>query len=252
LLHGGGQTRHAWGGTSRALVEAGFLVVNLDLRGHGDSGWAINGDYTIDAYANDLRSLLSQLDRPAALVGASLGGLTSLLAAGETPRVNCTALVLVDVAPRMQRDGKDRIGDFMRARPEGFSSVDEAADAVAAFLPHRPRPADVSGLARNLRLQEDGRYHWHWDPAFIERNQLGEDADNTERFERAATAVAAPIMLVRGGISEIVSEEGAQAFRQAVPSAEYIDVPGAGHMVAGDRNDAFTAAVVDFLTRHLR
>jgi non-heme chloroperoxidase len=139
----------------------------------------------------------------------------------------------------------------MRSQPDGFSSLEEAADAVAAFLPHRPRPSDVSGLARNLRLEPDGRYRWHWDPAFMDANRLGEDVERPERFERAAAAVTAPMLLVRGGISEIVSEDGVRAFLRVAPSAEYVDVPGAGHMVAGDRNDIFTAAVVEFLSRRL-
>ena len=80
------------------------------------------------------------------------------------------------------------------------SSLEMAADAVAAFLPHRPRPADVSGLAKNLRLEADGRYHWHWDPAFMSGRRLGDDVERPERFERAAAAVAAPMLPVRGGI----------------------------------------------------
>jgi pimeloyl-ACP methyl ester carboxylesterase len=251
LLHGGGQTRHAWGGTTRALGDAGFLAVTLDLRGHGDSDWAPDGDYTIGSYVRDLRAVLEQLDRPAALVGASLGGLASLLAAGEGPGGSCTALVLVDVTPRMDPDGREKIGGFMRSRPDGFGSLEEAADAVAAFLPHRPRPADVSGLAKNLRFEADGRYHWHWDPAFMDGNRLGEDVERPERFERAAAAVTAPMLLVRGGISEVVNEDGVRAFRRVAPAAEYVDVPGASHMVAGDRNDVFTSAVVEFLGRRL-
>jgi non-heme chloroperoxidase len=251
LLHGGGQTRHAWGGTTQALGDAGFLAITLDLRGHGDSDWAPDGDYSMGSYLRDLRAILGELDRPAALVGASLGGLAALLAAGETPKAGCTSLVLVDVTPRLDPDGREKIAAFMRSRPDGFASLEEAADAVAAFLPHRPRPTDVSGLAKNLRLEADGRYRWHWDPAFMGGNRLGEDVERPERFEAAAAAVTAPMLLVRGGISEIVSEEAVRAFRRVAPSAEYVDVPGASHMVAGDRNDVFTAAVVEFLTRRV-
>jgi len=251
LLHGGGQTRHAWGGTTRALGDAGFLAITLDLRGHGDSDWAPDGDYSMGCYVRDLRAVLADLQRPAALVGASLGGLAALLVAGEAPEVECTAVVLVDVTPRMDPDGREKIAGFMRSRPDGFASLEEAADAVAAFLPHRPRPSDVSGLAKNLRLEPDGRYHWHWDPAFMDASRLGQDVERPERFERAAAAVTAPMLLVRGGISEIVSEDGVRAFRRVAPGAEYVDVPNASHMVAGDRNDIFTAAVVEFLTRRL-
>lgn len=250
LLHGGGQTRYAWGSTTETLSKAGFLVINLDLRGHGHSAWAPDGNYSIDAYANDLRSVVNLLGRPVALVGASLGGLTSLIAVGEEPRTPCSALILVDIAPRIELDGRDRIVEFMCSRPDGFSSLEEAADTVAQFLPHRPRPTDTSGLAKNLRLGPDGRYHWHWDPAFME-GRIGDESYNPERFEQAARAIEAPMMLVRGRMSEIVSEEGAKAFRQIVPGAEYIDVQEAAHMVAGDRNDVFTEAILSFLCRKL-
>jgi non-heme chloroperoxidase len=251
LLHGGGQTRHAWGGTTRALGDAGFLALTLDQRGHGESDWAPDADYSPDAYVADLRAVLDQIGRPTALVGASLGGLASLLAAGEPPGAPCTALVLVDVTPRLDPGGRERIGRFMSSHRDGFASLEEAADAVATYLPHRPRPADVSGLARNLRLEEDGRYHWHWDPAFVSSNWPPRRYQAPERYESAVAAVGVPILLVRGARSEVVTEEAANAFRRVAPSAEYVDVADAAHMVAGDRNDVFTAAVVEFLRRRV-
>ncbi len=249
LLHGGGQTRHAWGGTTHVLATQGFLAVSLDLRGHGESDWAPDGDYGIDAHAADLRAVVAALGRPALLVGASLGGLTALIAAGEAPRLSTPAIVLVDVTPRIDPGGRDRIMEFMRSHPEGFASVEEAADAVSAFLPHRPRPSDVSGLAKNLRHDPDGRYRWHWDPAFLSASKLGKDTMNPERFEDAARTITTPTLLVRGGKSEIVSAEGVVAFQKVMPHAEYVDVPEARHMVAGDQNDIFSFAVVEFLTR---
>src|ERR1700737_1047985 len=99
LLHGGGQTRHAWKGTGGVLAHEGFFTVSVDLRGHGESDWAPDGNYSLDAYAADINAVVEQLGRPVALVGASLGGLSSLLALGETPDLDATALVLVDVTP---------------------------------------------------------------------------------------------------------------------------------------------------------
>lgn len=251
LLHGGGQTRYSWGNTMSALAGAGFLALNLDLRGHGQSDWAPDGDYSIDAYAKDLRAVVKRVGRPVALVGASLGGLTSLIAAGEAPGVACTALILVDVAPRIEQDGGDRILAFMRSRPNGFESIDEAAAAVAEYLPYRSRPTDTRGLEKNLRLGPDGRYRWHWDPALLADRQVNDKYD-FERYERAALGVNAPMLLVRGRMSDVVSEDGARAFLRAVPSAEYVDVQDAGHMIAGDRNDVFSSAVISFLMRHSR
>jgi non-heme chloroperoxidase len=248
LLHGGGQTRYSWGATATALSERGFLTLALDARGHGDSDWSPDGEYSIDAYADDVRRIVAALGRPVALVGASLGGLTSVLSAGEAPVVDCTALVLVDVTPRMNMEGAQAIARFMQAQPQGFASVEAAADAVSAYLPHRPRPADVSGLRKNLRRADDGRYYWHWDPRMMKRP--GGPQGDPERFEKALAGMQQPVLLVRGGISEIVDEASIQAFRAVAPQAEYVDVPDAAHMVAGDRNDVFSGAVVDFLERH--
>jgi pimeloyl-ACP methyl ester carboxylesterase len=159
------------------------------------------------------------------------------------------ALVLVDIVPRMNRDGAGKIGAFMRSNPEGFASLEEAADAVSAYLPHRPRPADPSGLMRNLR-ERDGRLFWHWDPNFMSNMAgRGPSSDAGERMLAAARGVKVPALLVRGALSEIVDEEGVQDFLKLIPHAEAVDVAGAAHMVAGDKNDAFNDAVLKFLAR---
>lgn len=247
LLHGGGQTRHAWGGTARSLARLGWYAIALDLRGHGDSTWCGAGNYALDAFAGDLREVLRALGRPAALVGASLGGMTALLATGEEPRAGVVALVLVDIAPRIESEGVSRIVSFMLSRPDGFGSLEEAADAVAAYQPHRDRPRDTTGLEKNLRLGADGRWRWHWDPRFLAGVGKPQERPTAERLDAAAQRVDAPTLLVRGRLSDLLSEAGARHFLELAPHARYVDVSGAGHMVAGDRNDAFTRAVSDFL-----
>ena len=247
LLHGGGQTRASWKGAVTALASRGYRAVSLDLRGHGDSDWSNDGDYQLDRFVDDLAVILPLLGAPAVLVGASLGGLAALLAVGER-RLPATALVLVDVTPRIEPMGVGKIRAFMTANPDGFASVDEAADAVAAYLPHRPRPTDTSGLRKNLRLGGDGRWHWHWDPRFMTGARSVAD-DRGERLEAAARSLGVPTLLIRGGLSEIVSAAGARSFLDLAPHAEFVDVSGADHMVAGDANDAFNAAVIDFIER---
>lgn len=246
LLHGGGQTRASWKGAVTALASRGYRAVSLDLRGHGDSDWSNDGDYQLDRFVDDLAMVLPVLGAPAVLVGASLGGLAALLAVGER-RLPAAALVLVDVTPRIEPTGVGKIRAFMTANPDGFASVDEAADAVAAYLPHRPRPADASGLRKNLRLGGDGRWRWHWDPRFM--SEVRSVASGGERLEAAARRLGVPTLLIRGGRSEIVSAAGAQAFLDLAPHAEFVDVSGADHMVAGDANDVFNAAVIDFIER---
>ncbi len=244
LLHGGGQTRHAWGGTARALAQQGWYAVALDLRGHGESEWAPDGDYMIDSYVADLHKVLAHFRQKPVLVGASLGGMTSLLTEGESAQSVSEALVLVDITPRIEQEGADRILAFMSAYPNGFSSLEEAADHVASYIPHRPRPKDHSGLAKNLRLGSDGRYRWHWDPNMINPNRRRRDP---ERMVAAARSLKVPTLLVRGKISDVVSDATTKEFLETVPHAKYIDVAEAGHMVAGDRNDVFSKAVIEFI-----
>lgn len=252
LLHGGGQTRHAWGGTAGLLAKAGFHAVAMDLRGHGESDWCERGEYHPDAYATDVRDVMRSLAPRPALVGASLGGMISLLIAGELEPAGVGALVLVDVTPRLEPEGVDRIFRFMTAHPDGFADIEEAAAAVAEFLPHRPRPPDPKGLAKNLRRGPDGRLRWHWDPRFLTRAVSARrrgDSPWPARLDAAARHVRCPTLLVRGRLSDVVSEEAVAQFRALTPHAEYVDVADAAHMVAGDRNDAFAGAVIGFLTR---
>jgi non-heme chloroperoxidase len=247
LLAGGGQTRHAWGGTAAALARRGWYALALDQRGHGESDWSADGDYALGRFADDLGAVSGQLGRAPAVVGASLGGLAALLAVGESAAPRATAVVLVDVTPRMQLGGVARILSFMTAHPDGFASLEEAGDAVAAYLRHRARPRDPNGLRKNLRLGPDGRWRWHWDPRFMTGARGVNGGMTWERLEDAARRLRVPTLLVRGRMSDVVSEDDARAFLRLVPHARYADVSGAGHMVAGDRNDRFTDAVVSFL-----
>ncbi len=257
FLHGGGQTRHAWAASARAVAAAGFRAIAMDHRGHGESGWSRDGDYSIDRFVDDLLGVLAQLGKRAALVGASLGGITALQAETRASTSVSTAVVLVDVTPRLEIEGVRRVVDFMGARPGGFASLEEVAEVVAAYQPHRPRRDDISGLKKNLRRGDDGRWYWHWDPALMQLwapRRFDPDEGARIHAERLACAqrLRVPSLLVRGRMSDVVSEEGVREFLEAVPHAEFVDLESAGHMVAGDRNDAFTGAVVDFLERRVR
>lgn len=247
LMHGGGQTRHAWKGAGQRLGAAGYHAVALDARGHGDSDWAPDADYSMDSMVEDLRCVIAALgNRRPVLVGASMGGGTGLVAAGED-RVDATALVLVDVGPRIEMDGVERIHVFMDQKPDGFASLDEVAEAIASYQPHRKRPRTLDGLGKNVREGADGRYRWHWDPRF--RTGTRNLEMRQERLEACARRLTLPTLLVRGALSDLLSEEGARAFLEMCPHSEYVNVAGAAHMVAGDRNDIFGDAVVEFLSR---
>ena len=178
-----------------------------------------------------------------------MGGMTALLAAGEASddQPAMASLILVDVAPTLEPEGVLRILEFMNSNPDGFETIEEVADLVSNYMPHRPRPKDLSGLSKNLRLGEDGRYRWHWDPEFLSPERHASNANRPTRLLEAAQALTIPTLLVRGRMSDVVSEEGVSEFLEAAPHARFVDVADAGHMVAGDRNDVFTNAVVDFL-----
>ncbi|MBF6147155.1 alpha/beta hydrolase [Nocardia nova] len=250
FLHGGGQTRHSWKESGAALAKVGMHAILLDARGHGESDWAPDGDYSRTAMTADLLDILAELDRPAIVVGASMGGLTALLATARPGRERIAGLVLVDVVPRPEHKGVERVMNFLGGHPEGFASLDEAADAVAEYLPHRRRPRNPEGLRRNLRLREDGRWYWHWDPAMM--SSRPEDIElQTSDLEDAARALEIPVLLVRGRLSDVVSEQGVADFRALVPQMEYVEISGAAHTAASDVNDEFSDAVVDFVRAHL-
>jgi len=253
LTHGAGQTRHSWRNAGTVLRAQGYRTVSMDARGHGESAWDPEKRYESEDNRDDLMAVIREVGGAPALVGASMGGLSSLAVAASAPEM-VSALVLVDVTPRINPDGARRVGAFMAANPDGFASLDEAADAIASYLPHRPRPKDNSGLGNNLVKGPNGRYRWHWDPAFIERRPEDHDLERflegqAEKFRGYASAVKVPTLLVRGSKSEIVDDAAAEEFARLMPHAEQVNLQGAHHMVAGDDNDAFSNVVIDFLRR---
>jgi pimeloyl-ACP methyl ester carboxylesterase len=248
LSHGGGQTRHSWGATAEALSQHGWYALAYDHRGHGNSSWSSDGDYDIARFAEDQRELAGKFSAKPVLVGASLGGLAAIVAQGESPEEVFRAIILVDIVPHMNPDGAANIINFMGTHlDDGFSDLEEAADVIAQYT-GRPRRKDVSGLKKNLRLGEDGRYRWHWDPQFVNQRQSKEKTTNPDRMTVAAQNITLPMLLVRGQLSDLVTQELAEGFLTLVPHAKYVDVENARHMVAGDRNDIFGKAIEDFLS----
>lgn len=257
LLGGAGQTRQSWGATAARLGDVGYHAVAVDQRGHGDSSWVGDGDYEMARFVEDLVDLAHGFDSPPAVVGASLGGLAALIGTGWR-QLRIAALVLVDIAPRIELGGARRVLEFMAAHPDGFDSLDSAVEVIAGYLPERDRRPTKAGLDRVLRPDGD-RWRWHWDPNVLGGIGLILEGDDETAAARAtevnsllldaASRIDIPALLVRGRLSDVVTHEGAQEFLAAVPGAEFVDVSGAGHMVAGDRNDPFTDAVIEFLGR---
>ncbi len=246
LLHGGGQTRHSWGAAAQTLAENGFYAQVADLRGHGDSDWSAEGEYALEHFAQDVDALVRRMPAKPVLVGASLGGLASLVASSRFCAGLVRALVLVDVVPKVNPEGVEQITGFMRASPDGFASLKEASELIAEYIPHRKRQTNYEGLKKNLRLAENGRYFWHWDPQVL---TVGDPQNALENLERDARSITIPTLLVRGGRSNIVDDDGAEHFRKLIPHAEHISIAKSGHMVAGDDNTQFNTAILDFLNR---
>ena len=248
LLHGGGQTRHAWGDTGKKLAEAGYHSVALDLRGHGDSEWHADGDYSIRAYKDDLVSIINEIGKPASLVGASLGGMASLVLAGDEINSDlCTALIMVDIGIYPDPVGSDRIVSFMLSGEKGFDSLENVAKSISDYLPHRKKPKDLEGLKKNLRLKSDGRYYWHWDPRFIRRRPGSRDRRYFDLQLKAAEKVTIPTLLIRGALSDVVTMEDVDYFLSVISHAKFVEIENAAHMIAGDRNDIFAEEAIKFL-----
>ena len=247
LLHGGGQTRHAWGATTKKLSECGFYTLAIDLRGHGDSDWSPNGDYAIENFRNDLISIIKQVDRPASLVGASLGGMISLSIAGDENLCrHCNALIMVDIGINPNEDGSKEILNFMRSGSGGFGSIEEASNAISEYLPHRQKPRDSGGLKKNLRLKHDGKYYWHWDPQFIDAI-VKDKVAYRKKLQSYANFVRVPTLLIKGALSNVLTQQEVDDFLLTIPHTKFVEIDKAAHMIAGDRNDIFANAVVSFL-----
>ena len=250
FLHGGGQTRHSWGDSAKTIASNGYYSIAFDARGHGDSSWSASGSYNIEDLGKDLEEVIKQIGKKPALVGASMGGLTSLIAEGESEISISSAIILVDIAPKTEQKGIERIFAFMASNKHGFASIEEAAESVSAYLPNRTKPKDHSRLEKNLRLRTDGRYYWHWDMKMLELWKSitpDQQIKHETRMYQAAKNLKVPTMIVRGGMSDVVSEKVMAEFLDEVPHVRSVNVSDAGHMVAGDSNHAFTNAVLDFL-----
>lgn len=246
FAHGFGQTRGAWNGTAVTVAAAGCRCISFDSRGHGESGRMVHGNYHFEQFAGDLLALATAQPQPPILVGASMGGLLGLVLAGEVRPAPFQALVLVDITPRWETAGVERILAFMQAHPDGFADYAEAAEQIAAYLPQRRERKREDQLRPLLRQGADGRLRWHWDPAMLDA-VVSESERYQPRLLAAAARVEVPVLLLSGERSDVVSRDTVAEFLKLVPHARHVEVPGATHMLAGDANDAFTRQIVAFI-----
>ncbi len=244
--HGFGQTRGAWSGAAASLAQAGCRCVTFDSRGHGESDRVAGGAYRIEQFADDLIRVARAQPEPPILIGASMGGLMGMLVAGEVKPAPFRALVLVDITPRWEAAGVERILAFMQAYPDGFADYDEAAEKIADYLPQRRERKTEEQLRPLLRKGSDGRLRWHWDPALL-AGVVNESERYQPRLLAAASKIDVPVLLLSGARSDVVSNDTVNEFLQRVPHAKHVQLAHATHMVAGDANDAFTREVTKFV-----
>jgi pimeloyl-ACP methyl ester carboxylesterase len=240
-LHGITQTAHSWDEVAPALARH-HHVRALDQRGHGDSTWAADGDYGIETQSRDVEKFLrTAIGGPAILVALSMGGLNAMTLAARTPAM-VRALVVVDIAPQVERKGVEHIRQFVTANDE-LDSFEDFVARAHAFNPRRSLDNIRERLRHNLRRLESGRWTWKYDPAL--RNPGRAAGDISTLWDRL-TAIRCPVLIVRGEESDILAPETAARLATLV-HAEVRTVPGAGHSVMGDNPSGFLAAVEPFL-----
>lgn len=254
-LHGGGQTAYMWEELGAGLRDR-YHVLAPDLPGHGDSdpldpgeegdGWV--GSLARQALAKSVPPLLSEFGvARAAFVGASLGGIVALtLAAAEPQWVG--AIALVDIGHRLEDEGVRRIIEFM-TRHESFASLDEAAEEVAAYLPHR-KAVRIESLRRNLRQRPDGR--WEWKHIFNKRLRENPPLGGGWRrlvagLDGEVRTLTVPVLVLRGRQSDVLSQAGAEEIAALIPDARLATVGGAGHHLAGDDPESAVTLIGSFL-----
>ncbi len=240
-LHGITQTAHSWDEVAPALARSRHVRA-LDQRGHGDSAWAPDGDYRIETQSRDVETFLRTVVRtPAVLVALSMGGLNAMTLAARAPAL-LRALVVVDIAPQVERKGVEHIRQFVTATDE-LDDFEDFVSRAHAFNPRRSVGNIRDRLRHNLRQLPSGRWTWKYDPVL--RNPARAAGDITNLWDRVG-AIRCPILIVRGGESDVLAPETAARLGGLV-HAEVRTVACAGHSVMGDNPSGFLAAVEPFL-----
>ena len=245
FLHGGALTAHTWDLCCLALRDE-FYCVALDQRGHGDSDWAPDADYSISAQREDIRGFADRLglDR-FVLVGQSMGAINGLAFAAAHPE-RLSALVMIDAGPEVRRRGSSRIREFVNggAKPE---TLEEIIERALAFNPRRDPQILRRSLMHNLRRQPDGSWSWKYDRRRFQ--QMGGDQHAAERLGLAdgLVRVTCPALVVRGAESDVFHQEDAEHLAKSFPNGRQITIGQAGHTVQGDNPKDLVAALRDFL-----
>lgn len=247
MLHGFGVSGHMFDEFADRMQDR-YRLIAIDQRGHGDSDWSAEGDYTRAAFVSDLEGFRETLglDR-FILVGHSMGGLNAISYANTYPR-HVRALVLVDVGPEAAKEGVDNIVRFTRGPDE--LEFDEFVELAHRFNQRRTIENIRERMRHRLKPLESGKWTWKFDKRFREKDnglRIGSELNNDESWQLFRD-IRVPTLLVRGAESDVLSQEIAERATREMARARLVIVPAAGHSVPGDNPDEFTAAVREFLS----
>jgi pimeloyl-ACP methyl ester carboxylesterase len=238
LLHGGNQSSHSWDLVSLHLADR-FHVYALDQRGHGDTEWSRELDYSMDAMVDDAVAFIAEqaIDRPI-IFGHSMGGRVTLQLALQRPEL-ARALVIVDVGPEVSAKGAKTIGEFVAHNIE-FDDLDVFLENVARYDPFRSRDHIARTAKYNLLVRADGKYVSKVDHRRVPTAMSVIGLDEV-------AVISCPVLLVRGGESDVLLADAAERFVAALPDGKLVTVPRVGHNVHGGNTSGFLEAVVPFL-----
>lgn len=252
FLHGGGQNAHTWDTVALAL---GRPALALDLPGHGHSYRRADRNYGPWANAEAMATAMSVLAPGAdVVIGMSLGGATLLHLAAAHPHL-CRRVVVVDVTPQINDPSREmttmeRGSVALIGGPPTYDSFEAMAEATVALSPHRAPEGVRRGVRHNAYQRDDGKWTWRYDlfgprPAVDEARDW---SDFTPLWDDVS-AITAPIMLVRGGLSKYVRDDDVAELLRRRPDARIEVVDGAGHAVQSDRPLELVRLVDDFAPR---
>jgi flavin reductase (DIM6/NTAB) family NADH-FMN oxidoreductase RutF/pimeloyl-ACP methyl ester carboxylesterase len=244
LLHGAGESRHVWAALARALVASGRYVVSLDLRGHGDSDFAPDGDYSLDAYRDDVLFVVDSLSAPVDIIGHRVG---ALIAVASADCVRVGTLVLIDMGFGEASDERHRVRSLLTTAAEGYGDLGEASLRVAS---QRPSIARQSILGRLLRRGADGRWRWRHDPLAISgpRERRIDLARDVPRITSAARSLRGPTLLIRTGASTLLGPAEADRIKAIIRGLEYKDL-AVGQGREGWPAGTIVPTILEFLDR---
>jgi esterase len=240
FLHGGGINAHTWDVVCLMLRER-YRCIALDQRGHGDSEWSPAIDYGIETQVRDVEGFIEKLDLDnPLLVGQSMGGLNAI-AYAVRHSTKLKGLVVVDVGPEIDSAGTQRIREFS-STPE-LESPEAFLERAVKFNPLRDPRVLRRSLFYNLRKLPSGKWSLKHDQRRTSEEARNRVTDQHERLSREVSKIRCPTLIVRGGKSDVLSDEAAERFAQMLPQARWVRVEDAGHNIQGDNPSGLLFAI---------